>query len=235
MVYMKQLRKETDKMEIVIVETSAVSSNELKALIKEIIPEASVHEIIDSSLIDEVVANNGPSAFVKHRMKTYFEFAEEMGADIILNQCSSVGEVAKWIGTKISVPVVSIDKGMAVEAVNKGKKIGLVATVKTTVKPSSNNILNTAKELNKDIELKSYLCDGAMEYLMKTGDKEGHNQMVIDLVKKAVEENDVVCLAQGSMTALEPYLGQFDKPVYTSLRIGVEYLKKVLYETVSAK
>ena len=43
MVYMKQLRKETDKMEIVIVETSAVSSNELKALIKEIIPEASVH------------------------------------------------------------------------------------------------------------------------------------------------------------------------------------------------
>ena len=70
-----------------------------------------------------MVANNGPSAFVKHRMKTYFEFAEEMGADIILNQCSSVGEVAKWIGTKISVPVVSIDKGMAVEAVNKGKKI----------------------------------------------------------------------------------------------------------------
>ena len=70
---------------------------------------------------------------------------------------------------------------------------------------------------------------------MKTGDKEGHNQMVIDLVKKAVEENDVVCLAQGSMTALEPYLNQFDKPVYTSLRIGVEYLKKVLYETVSAK
>ena len=62
-------------MEIVIVETSAVSSNELKALIKEIIPEASVHEIIDSSLIDEVVANNGPGAFVKHRMKTYFEFA----------------------------------------------------------------------------------------------------------------------------------------------------------------
>ena len=49
------------------------------------------------------------------------------------------------------------------------------------------------------------------------------------------EENDVVCLAQGSMTALEPYLNQFDKPVYTSLRIGVEYLKKVLYETVSAK
>ena len=37
------------------------------------------------------------------------------------------------------------------------------------------------------------------------------------------------------MTALEPYLNQFDKPVYTSLRIGVEYLKKVLYETVSAK
>ena len=38
---------------------------------------------------------------------------------------------------------------------------------------------------------------------MKTGDKEGHNQMVIDLVKKAVEENDVVCGYVGSQTVLD--------------------------------
>ena len=46
---------------IAIVQTSAVSSAELKALCAEIMPEVTVQEIIDSSLIREVNANGGPT------------------------------------------------------------------------------------------------------------------------------------------------------------------------------
>lgn len=215
-------------MEIIIIETSAVSSTVLKDLIKEIIPGSSVHEIIDSSLIDEVVANGGPSAHVRHRMNTYFRFAEELGADIILNQCSSVGDVAAKAQKNINIPIVSIDKGMAVKAVESGKRIGLVATVATTVKPSSNNILRTAKELGREIILTPYLVDGAMDLLIKTGDTETHNKMVIGVVEQAAKENDVVVLAQGSMVVLEPLLTNLEVPVLSSPRIGIEYLKSVI-------
>lgn len=215
-------------MEIIIVETSAVSSDLLKKLIKEIIPGSSVHEIIDSSLIDEVVANGGPSAHVRHRMNTYFKFAEELGADIILNQCSSVGDVAAKAQKNINVPIVSIDKGMAIKAVESGTRIGMVATVATTVKPSRNNILRTAKEMGKEIVLNEYLVDGAMDLLIKTGDTETHNKMVIGAVEQAAKENDVVVLAQGSMVVLEPLLTHLEVPVFSSPRLGIEYLKSVM-------
>lgn len=214
-------------MKIIIVETSAVSSGVLQKLIHEIIPGAHVQEIIDSSLIDEVVANGGATPHVRHRMLTYFRFAEEMGADVILNQCSSVGEVALWAQGHIGVPIVSIDKGMAIRAAELGRKVGLVATVKTTVGPSSRNLLRTAKENGKEIELTTYLVDGAMELLMKTGDVQAHNRMVIESVERAAEENDVVVLAQGSMIVLEKELGHIEKPVLTSPRLGVEHLADV--------
>ncbi|WP_343207861.1 aspartate/glutamate racemase family protein [Anaerolentibacter hominis] len=215
-------------MKIVIVETSAVSSKDLKDLIAEIIPKAVVQEIIDSSLLDEVVANHGVTPYIRHRMSTYFKFAEEMGADVILNQCSSVSEVAAWAQNFCSIPIVSIDKGMAVKAVNSGRKIGLVATVATTVKPSSSNIIRTAKEQGKEITLTPYLVDGAMDILIKKGDAETHNKMVIGAVEQAARENDVVVLAQGSMVVLLPLLAHIDKPVLSSPRIGIEYLKSVI-------
>lgn len=215
-------------MEIMIVETSAVSSALLKQLIQEIIPGVSVHEIIDSSLIDEVVARGGVTPHVRHRMNTYFKFAEELGADIILNQCSSVGDVAAKAQKAIQIPIVSIDKGMAIKAVQTGTRIGLVATVATTVQPSSRNILRTAKELGREITLTPYLVDGAMDLLIKTGDTETHNKMVLGAVEQAAAENDVVVLAQGSMVVLEPLLTHLETPVLTSPRIGIEYLKSVI-------
>ncbi len=215
-------------MEIMIVETSAVSSALLKQLIQEIIPGVSVHEIIDSSLIDEVVAGGGVTPHVRHRMNTYFKFAEELGADIILNQCSSVGDVAVKAQKAIQIPIVSIDKGMAIKAVQTGTRIGLVATVATTVQPSSRNILRTAKELGREITLTPYLVDGAMDLLIKTGDTETHNKMVLGAVEQAAAENDVVVLAQGSMVVLEPLLTHLETPVLTSPRIGIEYLKSVI-------
>ena len=76
--------------------------------------------------------------------------------------------------------------------------------------------------------MNKYLVDGAMNRLIKYGDVEGHNKMVIGAVEQAAKENDAVVLAQGSMTVLLPLLGHIDKPIYTSPRVGVEYLKQVI-------
>ena len=50
---------------IAFVETSGVSSDELKALCREIIPDVKVYQLIDDSLIQEVNANCGPTPFVR--------------------------------------------------------------------------------------------------------------------------------------------------------------------------
>ena len=53
---------------IAIVQTSAVSSAELKALCTELMPDVKVYQIIDDSLIPEVNANCGPTKAVKRRL-----------------------------------------------------------------------------------------------------------------------------------------------------------------------
>ena len=213
---------------IAIVQTSAVSSKDLKALCEEIIPDVKVYQIIDDSLIQEVNANGGPTSGVKRRLYMYYQAAASLGVDLILNQCSSVGEVADTIQPFVDVPIIKIDEAMAQKAVSLGKKIAVIATVQTTVGPSVRIIETAAREAGVQAEVREYLVDGAMMILIQQGDVETHNKMVIGTIKKAAEENDVVVLAQGSMYVLMPLLSDIKKPVLTSPRLAVEYIKEQL-------
>ena len=55
---------------------------------------------------------------------------------------------------------------MAKKAVELGNKIGVIATVKSTMLPSCNLIKRKAVEANKDVEVIEYLVDGALDILM---------------------------------------------------------------------
>jgi len=61
-----------------------------------------------------------------------------------------------------------------------------------------------------------------------SGDVEKHNELVIEAIRKAEAENDVVVLAQGSMTAILPLLNDTSKPILTSPRLAVERVRKEL-------
>lgn len=218
------------KKSIVILQTSQVSSTVLKNLCTELMPDVKVYQIIDDSLLEETVANCSITKGVVQRMYQYCRHAESLGAAAILNQCSSVGEAVDLIRPLISIPIVKIDEAMAKEAVRIGKRIAMVATVESTIGPSSRLIQKAAEEAGKEIELEIRLVDGAMVKLMETGDQKLHNEMVLGDVQAAAKVNDVVVLAQGSMIVMEPLLHTIPKPVLTSPRLGVSWLKEVIGE-----
>ena len=213
---------------IVILQTCQVSSEVLKSLCRELMPDVKVYQIIDDSLLAETVENGSITQGVMNRMYHYCRQAESIGASAILNQCSSVGEAIDVIRPLIKIPIVKIDEAMARRAVQLGKKIAMVATVESTVGPSSRLIQNEAEKMGREIELEIRLVDGAMMKLMETGDQKLHNRMVLGDVQAAAEKNDVVVLAQGSMIVMEPLLHSIPKPVLTSPRLGVSYLKEVI-------
>ncbi len=216
------------KKSIAIVQTSAVSSAELKALCLELLPSVEVHQIIDDSLIREVNANGGPTLGVKRRMLAYYQQAESLGVDLILNQCSSVGEVADAIRPFIGVPIVKIDEAMARKAVSLGSRIGVIATVATTVGPSVRLVEHAAREAGASVMVTPHLVKDAMMVLIEKGDVKTHNRMVRGEVLRAAEESDVIVLAQGSMTVLLPELTDVQKPVLTSPRLAIEYTRTLL-------
>ncbi len=215
---------------VAIVQTSGVSTADLHALCGEIMPGVKLFDIIDSSLLAEVVANGGVTTAVRRRLVTYYEMAQSIGVDAILNQCSSVGEVVDVARPLIDIPIVKVDEAMARKAVSMGRKIAVVATVESTMGPSSRLVETMAREASKEIELNKYLANGAMMVLIETGDREKHNEMLLGEIERAASENDVVVLAQGSMIVIEPLLSHIKTPVLTSPRLGAEYLKEVLYK-----
>lgn len=215
-------------MKVVMIHTSPVSLNELKALCAEIIPGVELVNIIDDSLLDEVKKNGTLTPAILSRMCQYVQIADKLEPDLIFNQCSSVGEAFDLAKQCTSRKTLKIDEAMAEKAVALGMKIGVIATVASTMLPSCNLVKTKAEAVGKKVEVREYLVDGALDILMKEKNVEKHNQLVLDQIQKAAEENDVVVLAQGSMTSLLPYLDGIAKPVLTSPRLAIERIKQIL-------
>ena len=213
---------------VYIIQTSLVSHAELNALFTELVPEAKVHNLVDDSLLFDVMQNGGINEKIISRICAYVQAAACNGADMIFNQCSSVGEAADIAARLVSVPVLKIDTAMAEKAVELGPRIGVVATVQSTLKPSCNLIRNAASAAGKSVDIVEFLVDSALEVLLKEQNREKHNAMVLDTVKLAETTCDVIVLAQGSMTVLLPELQSIRKPVLTSPRLGVERARKIL-------
>ena len=73
---------------------------------------------------------------------------------------------------------------MAEEAVRLGARIGVIATVGSTMKPSCNLIRTQAARSGKTVEVREYLVAGALDILMKEKNQEKHNELVLKEIKK---------------------------------------------------
>ena len=216
------------KKKVAVIHTFLYSVEDLKKLFREKIPEVEMINIIDDSLLQEMLNNDGMTKAVARRVTQYALIAESMGVDAILNQCSSVGEAVDIVKNLINIPYVKIDEPMAREAVRLGNKIAVIATAVSTIGPTSRLVENVAKETNRDVVVNKYFAAGAYEALLQENDREKHNQIVTGTIEKASKEHDVIVLAQGSMYHLLPLLKHIKKPVLTSLESGVEQLRTVL-------
>jgi hypothetical protein len=82
------------------------------------LPDVLLTSIVDDSLIRDARAAGRVTPSVAHRLVPSFAIAAEMGADLILNTCSSVGDVVPGARALFGVPIVRIDAhdGLLVEA-----------------------------------------------------------------------------------------------------------------------
>ena len=211
-----------------VVHTFLYSVEDLKAMFKKYLPGVEMINIIDDSLLQEALRNKGITPGIISRMCDYYTNMQELGCSCVLNQCSSVGEAADIAAKLIGIPVVKIDGPMARQAVALGNRVAVIATAISTVEPSSRLVEYYAALAGKDVTVDRCYVDGAYDFLLKTGDKQKHNEMVCGKVRAAAADHDVIVLAQGSMYHLVPLLQDVKVPVLTSLESGVEQIRGVL-------
>lgn len=212
-----------------LVHTSATLVPVFAQLCKEKLPGVDVFNIADDSLVKGIISAGSLTPTIARRVAAYLESAELAGADYIMVTCSSIGPAVEAAAKLIGVPVLRVDQPMADKAATAGKRIGVIATLRTTLEPTADLISRRAALAGKQIELTSRLCEGAFETLM-SGQPAVHDAKVAAALKELSQQVDVIVLAQASMARVVDALAPEDKrvPILASPAIAVDYLSTVL-------
>jgi Asp/Glu/hydantoin racemase len=212
-----------------LIHTSATLVPVFAELCNQYLPNIKVFNIVDDSLIKNVIACNELTPATARRVVNYVGSAELAGADYILVTCSSIGTAVETAASLTKVPVIRVDQPMADLAVQTGKRIGVIATLSTTLQPTSDLVKRRALFAQKEIELTAVLCKGAFEALM-SGDTIAHDAMVAEALGELVKKVDVIVLAQASMARVVDSLSISEKsiPILASPTIAIQYLATLL-------
>lgn len=222
------MENSTNKM-IGIIHAALISSKSVQPFIEEIIPGVIVAHVVDDTIQNSNFACK-PGVIPKnnfYKFATYAHFLEEAGADLILLACSTFNQAVELARPMINVPLLQIDRPMMDLAVKQGNRIGLLATVPTTVPASERLLREAARDGGKEINVTTVLCSEAFDAI-KQGNVELHNRLLLEQIDRLSETVDAIVLAQVSMSALEPMLVHTRVPVYNSGRTGFERVKQIL-------
>jgi Asp/Glu/hydantoin racemase len=214
---------------LALVHTSATLVQVFQQLCKEHLPGVNTFNIVDDSLVKAIGAKGSLTADIARRVGAYLESAEAGGADYILVTCSSIGPAVEASAPFIGVPVLRVDQPMADLAVATGTRIGVIATLPTTLNPTTDLVRRRALAAGKEVTVTAKLCAGAFEALM-AGDAATHDTLVAAALRELVSQVDVILLAQASMARVVDTLSEEDRrvPILASPPIAIQHLATLL-------
>lgn len=214
---------------LALIHTAGILISVFGDLCKEIMPGVKTFNIVDESLIGNTIEAGKLTPTTSKRVSTYIQSAEEAGADVVLVTCSSIGPAVEATRPFVSVPILRIDEPMADQAVHTGNRIGVIATLSTTLNPTMDLVKRHAFIQNKTPHIIPFLCDGAFQAVI-SGDTETHNRIVAEGLRQLISQVDVVVLAQASMARVVSTLSDAEKkvPILSSPRSGIEATKRVI-------
>ena len=172
--------------------------------------------IADSGLVQDILRNGGVNAQIRMRLMKQFESATLTGANAIVCACSTVGDVAEMANNLFNVPVIRIDQAMIDEACSQYERIGVLASLQTTIEPTTGCIRRTAERMGKKLTILARTAEGAYQ-AQTCGDMATHDRLLIETALAMKNDIDVLLLAQGSMARMEQAIHQkIGKPVFSS-------------------
>lgn len=216
---------------LALVHTSPVLAPMFNDLTARIVPDARVLHFVDESLIKNTIATGHLEKSTMRRVISLIGSSFDAGADVALVTCSSIGPAVDMAAQLYDQPVLRVDRPMAEKAVATGNRIGVAATLSTTLEPTVDLVRTVAAEQGIDIEIVEQLCEGAFDAVM-AGDGDTHDRLVGEGLTSGLKGVDVIVLAQASMARVVDALpdGALDCPVYSSPELGVERARDVLHE-----
>lgn len=175
----------------------------------------SLQHHMDEGLLP-LAATRGPlDPAVIERLRTWLDHMANDGVDAIMTTCSSLTPTVAALRPAIRRPVVAIDEAMLEEALARGSRIGIVATVEGAASTTRRLLEQAAATAGCAIGTRSTLADGAFAALSR-GDLAMHDRAVCAAAARLAPEVDVLVFAQVSMSRVLVPRDMVPVPVLTS-------------------
>jgi hypothetical protein len=192
-------------------------------LTEELLPSVETIVISDELLLKRTGRDGNIDDVTRDRLRAHVAALTDYGVDAVLVTCSSVGGVVDEIAAEAEVPVFRVDRAMAERAVELGPRIGVLATLPTTLAPTAAVVESAARAAGRDVSVTPRLCEGAFAALDR-GDAARHDAIIAEELDSLLEKVDVVVLAQASMARIAAMRPDDSSRVLSSPRLAVERL-----------
>ncbi len=216
---------------LAFIHTSPLTIPVFASLATEKMPDIEIFHMLDESLLKNTLAAGRLEKATVRRLVGMVESAGQAGADVVMVACSSIGPAVDVARRMVDFPVVRVDEAMAEEAVWAGERIGVAATLASTLEPTCALIRSRAKTLGLERTIVERLCAGAFD-AVRRGDAEEHDRIVGEGLEELAGEADVIVLAQASMARVAETLPPEKRtvPILSSPASGVDRARLALEE-----
>lgn len=214
---------------IALVHTSPSMIPVFKALADELLKGIDAFNVVDESLLCDIVRDGTCPPATARRLVGHVLSAADAGATHVLVTCSSMGRAVDAARGMTAAAVLRVDEPMARQAVSLGRRIGVIATLPSTLHPTAELIRATAASAGKEVEIVTRVVEGAFAAVIG-GKGAEHDALVGATLKEMAATTDVIVLAQASMARVVESLAPADraKPILSSPRLAVENLARLI-------
>lgn len=193
------------------------------------LPGVEQFHMVDESLIRNTIRAKGLTKSTIRRVLGMVQLAREGGADAVVVTCSSIGPAVRVARSLFDFPVIRVDEAMAEQAVRTGRRIGVAATLRTTLEPTTALLREKAVAAHREVDVVESLCEGAFEAVV-SGDTSTHDRLVSDSLLRLMDEVDVIVLAQASMARVVQALPADGRvPILSSPELAVRRARALLF------
>ncbi|HEX2552256.1 MAG TPA: aspartate/glutamate racemase family protein [Microvirga sp.] len=216
-----------DRPRVALIHAVTVAIDPITAAFASLWPEAERLNLLDDSLSVDRTKAQDLSSGLHDRIGALADYAMAAGAHGILYTCSAFGPGIESVARRLPVPVLKPNEAMFVEALDRGTRIGMLATFGPSVTTMEEEFADAARERRPDATIRTILVPGAMDAL-KGGDADTHNRLIAERAPE-LADCDAVMLAHFSTSrakaAVERALG---REVLTSPTAAVTALKRAI-------
>lgn len=218
---------------LALVHTSPVVVPMFARLAEDLLLDVEVFHLVDESLIRNTIRAGELTKETLGRTVKLIELAHQGCGGAVMVTCSSIGASVDVARLLYDFPVFRIDEAMAEAAVGMARRIGVAATLRTTLEPTIALLERTAAHAGREIEIVPRLCEPAFAAVL-SGDNERHDRIVASALEELMPEVEAVVLAQASMARVAETVAQNGTPVLSSPELAIRRVRDALLSPAAA-